>query len=134
MLLEVIGCRAWNISFLGQTRHYAPDENSFDGRILTYPLERSDPRVLFLSIHIFMIILWFYVFFLLSLHFPPRLFSPFPVDRTCWSDGLFSHPQQRMVPTPQPYTNIPFNSTVVPPPFSSACLTNYSSQIPKFTQ
>ena len=79
MLLEVIGCRAWNISFLGETRHYAPDENSFDGRILTYPLEHSprDPRVLFLSIHIFMIILWFYVvvfftFFSLS---PAFIFS-----------------------------------------------------------
>ena len=77
MLLEVIGCRAWNISFLGETRHYAPDENSFDGRILTYSLERSDPRVLFLSIHIFMIILWFYVFvfFTFSSLSPAFIFS-----------------------------------------------------------
>ena len=72
------------------------------------PIKRSPrhPRVLFLTlyIHIFitiMLLCLIYICFPISLHSPHPSPPPSPAHRTCRANGLFWHPQQRVVHNPQ---------------------------------
>ena len=70
--------------------------------------------------------------FPISLLSPQRSFHPSPVHHTFRPNGFFfSHPHQRVVPTPQLQTNILFYST--PTSVPQRLFTNYSSPKTKFT-
>ena len=127
--------------FLGQTRYYAPDENSGLFRwadhhsTVTFslsPLERSpppsscsrpNPPCSSLCLICSYYLMFFFYFTLPRVHF---------LTARVHLATFFLHPQQRVISTLN-YTQI---SCFIPlqPPFYNACSANYSSLIPQFTQ